>query len=84
MVHHYLMLPMILIMRHALDAAALDRMTDWIGRQEAQDGCAGHATKDDRQDSPHTGDGPVDGGAAVCSQDGAPRHALRLDPSWEP
>jgi hypothetical protein len=43
---------------------------DWIGRQEAQDDSAGHATRDDRPDGPHTGDGPV-AGAAVCGQDGA-------------
>ena len=40
-------------------------------RQEAQDGCAGDVTRDDGQEGPHTGAGPVDGGAAVCGQDGA-------------
>jgi hypothetical protein len=53
-------------------AALVAWVKDWIGRQEAQDDFAGHATRDDRQDGPLTGDGPVAGGAAVGGQDGAP------------
>jgi hypothetical protein len=49
-----------------LCASRPDGLTNWTGRQEAQNGCAGHVTKDDRQD------GPVDGGAAVCGQATAP------------
>jgi hypothetical protein len=41
-------------------------------KEEAQNGCAGHARKDDGQDGPHTGAGPVDGGAAAYGQDGVP------------
>jgi hypothetical protein len=40
-----------------------DGLTDGVGNQEVQDGCAGEVTWDDRQDGPHTGYGPVDGGA---------------------
>jgi hypothetical protein len=38
----------------------VDWLTNWVGRQEVQDGCAGHATKDDGQDGPHAGDDPRD------------------------
>ena len=48
-----------------------DSRGDGIGRQEMQDGRAGEVTRDDGQHGPHTGDGPDDGGAAVCGQDGA-------------
>jgi hypothetical protein len=33
-------------------AALIDWVSDWIRRQEAQDGCAGHAMRDDGQDGP--------------------------------
>jgi hypothetical protein len=59
-----------LLLLEGLCDSRVEWLTDRIGSQEAQDGCAGHATKDD---GPHarTGDGPDDGGAAVCGQDGA-------------
>ena len=49
-----------------------DWLTNGVGRQEVQDGCAGQATRDDGQHGPHTGAGPVDGSAAVGDQDDAP------------
>jgi hypothetical protein len=52
-----------------LCASRLDRLPDWVGSEEAQGGSPGDATKDDGQDGPHTGAGPVDGGAAVGGQD---------------
>jgi hypothetical protein len=55
-----------------LCASRLDQLRDWVGRQEAPDVGAGPATKDDGQDGPHTGAGPVDGGAAACGQHGVP------------
>jgi hypothetical protein len=54
-----------------LCASRLDGLTDWGGSQEAPDGGAGPATKDEGQGGPHTGAGPNDGGAAVGGQDGA-------------
>ena len=42
-----------------------DGLTDGSGSQEAQDGCAGHATNDND-------DGPDAGCATVCGQDGTP------------
>jgi hypothetical protein len=46
-----------------LCASRLDRLPDWIGSQEAPDGSAGPAQKDDGQEGLPTGAGPVDGGA---------------------
>jgi hypothetical protein len=44
-------------------ASRLDGLIDWMGSQEVQDDCAGHGTKDDRQDGPCAGDDPADDGA---------------------
>ena len=49
-----------------------DNGGDGIARQEGQDGGAGHATRDDGLHSPHPGDDPAAGGAAVCGPDGTP------------
>jgi hypothetical protein len=49
----------------------VDWLTNWVGRQEVQDGCAGHAPRDDGRHGPHTGTGPVDGGPTVGVPDGA-------------
>ena len=46
-----------------LCASRLDRLTDWIGSQEAPDGGAGTAPRDDGQEGPPTGGGPDNGGA---------------------
>jgi hypothetical protein len=48
-----------------------DNGGDGSGRQEAQDGCAGHAPRDDGRHGPHTGTGAVDGGPTVGVPDGA-------------
>jgi hypothetical protein len=59
------------LLLEGLCASRLDRLTSWVGSQEAPDGGAGPATMDDGQGGPHTGAGPVDGGTAVCGQDDA-------------
>jgi hypothetical protein len=50
----------------------VDWLTDWVGRQEVEDGCTGHATRDDGQEGPPPGDDPAAGCASVCGQDGTP------------
>jgi hypothetical protein len=38
-------------------------LPDWMGSQEAQDGCPGPAPRDEGREGPHTGGGPDDAGA---------------------
>jgi hypothetical protein len=46
-----------------LCVSRLDRLTSWVGSQEAPDSAAGPATQDAGQEGPPTGAGPDDGGA---------------------